>query len=478
MTIHEQNARPAVCVLPTGFRVRLREDLLRAGGGNLLVGGSPARVVRLSHRARALLTEQVMTVEDPATAGLARRLLDGNLAAPVLDDIEVPLADITVVVPVRDRPEQLERCLAALVPLQVVVVDDASHDWQAIAQVAHRHGAHLVPLSQNVGPAGARNVGLRHVRTALVAFVDSDVTIDAAALRDLARHCADPAVALVGPRVIGVTQSVRPRWFEKYDAIASSLDLGTVGSQVRPGAEVGWLPSACLVGRTADLQAPGISGFEDNWRVAEDVDLVWRLIDAGRVVRYDPTVEAHHDIRPSVWTWLGRKFVYGTGGADLAARHGDKVAPAVLSIPMAIGAAAVLQCRWWSAPVAAAVVAGTARSLAPRLPAEQGSSRVATRLAARGMGWAIRQESGLLLRHWWPPAALALPFSRALRRALLTAVLVDLLVFMRERRGVGVLTAVVARRLDDLAYGSGLWWGVVRRRSLRSVAIRWTGRAG
>ena len=471
--------------LPLGSRVRLRDDLIRADHGRLLVGGSPARVVRLSARAHGLLASRELEVDGPETARLARQLLDGNLAAPVLDavdDIDAAVVDLTVVVPVRDRAEQLDRCLAALAPLQVIVVDDASHDPNAVAGVADRHGARLVALTTNVGPAGARNAGLALVATPLVAFVDSDVTATAAALLDLARHCTDPQLALVGPRIVGLSRSAatrRPRWFERYDAAASSLDLGHLGSQVSPGAEVGWLPSACLVGRTTHLAGgpdKDISGFEDTWRVAEDVDLVWRLVEAGHVVRYDPSIVAHHDIRPSVRSWLGRKFVYGTGGADLAARHGDKVAPAALSVPMAIGAAAVLQRRWWSAPVAAAVVAATARSLAPRLPVEEGSSGVATRLAARGLGWAVRQETGLLLRHWWPAAALAAPFSRAVRRALVSAVVVDLVTFLRERPGIDPLTVLLARRLDDLAYGSGLWWGAVRSRDPRCLRIRRTGR--
>lgn len=458
--------------LPTGFRVRLRPDLVHAAGGRLLVGGSPVRVVRLSERARRLLSGGALTVDGGATAVLATRLLDGNLADPVVDGVAVPLADLTVVVPVRDRAEQLDRCLAALVPLQVVVVDDASEDWESVARVAHRHGARLVPLAVNEGPAGARNAGLRHVRTPLVAFVDSDVTVDAAQLLDLARHCADPRVALVGPRVVGVPRSVRPRWFERYDAIASSLDLGVVGGVVRPGAAIGWLPSACLVGRSGLLSSSEIEGFEGSWRVAEDVDLVWRLVDGGHVVRYDPTIEVNHDVRTSVRAWLGRKFVYGTGGVALAARHGDKVAPASLSVTMAIASAAVLQRRWWSAPVAAASITLTSRALSPKLLAERGSRLVAARLAARGLGWAVRQESGLLLRHWWPAAALAAPFSRAVRRALVTAVLVDLIVFLHERPGVSPLTALLARRLDDLAYGSGLWWGVLRHRDPRCLVIR------
>lgn len=178
--------------LPNDFRIRLRDDLLQADSGRVLVGGSPVRFVRLGDRARSLLVDGELTVADAATARLARRLLDGNLADPVLDDphhpIEIALADLTVVVPVRDRAAQLDRCLRALTPLQVIVVDDASEQHHLIAEVARRHGASLLVLITNLGPAGARNAGLRRVRTPLVAFVDSDVTVDAASLLDLARH--------------------------------------------------------------------------------------------------------------------------------------------------------------------------------------------------------------------------------------------------------------------------------------------------
>lgn len=461
--------------LPVGFRVRLRDDLVYADGGHVLVGGSPVRAVRLGDRARLLLADGRLTVEDAATERLARRLLDGNLANPVLDDpdnpIHVPIADLTVVVPVRDRPRQLARCLASLAPLSVIVVDDASEKPHLVAEVANHHGATVHRLTTNVGPASARNAGLALVRTALVAFVDSDVTVDASGLLDLARHCADPQVALVGPQVIGRVGTERPRWFERYDAAASSLDLGHTGGLVRPGAATGWLPSACLVGRVAHLAAGGgrITGFEDGWRVAEDVDLVWRLVEAGLTVRYDPDVRADHDVRGSIRSWVGRKFFYGTGGADLATRHGDKIAPAVLSPTMALSAIALLQRRWWSLPVALVAGAFTARSLAPRLPVENGRNAVAVRLAARGTGWAVRQECALLLRHWWPLAALAAPFSHTVRRALLTAVVVDLVVFLRERADVGPVAAFAGRRVDDLAYGSGLWWGAIRRRSIRCL---------
>ncbi|RHW23815.1 mycofactocin system glycosyltransferase [Nocardioides immobilis] len=454
--------------LPDGFEVRLRDDVLRAEGGRVLVGGSPTRVARLSDRARALLQGARLVVDGPTSAALARRLLDGNLADPVVDGIEVSADDLTVVVPARDRVEQLGRCLAALAPLRVLVVDDASEDSATVARVAKQYGAGVVPLAHNVGPAGARNVGLALVCTPLVAFVDSDVVVDGPTLLDLARHCADSQVALVAPRVVGNPQRSRPRWFERYDAAASSLDLGRIACQVRPGGAVAWLPSACLVGR-AELLG---DGFDPELRVGEDVDLVWRLHAASLTVRYDPSAVARHDVRSTVRAWLGRKFVYGTGGAALARRHGANLAPASLSLTMAVGAAAVLQRRWWSAPVAAAAVAWSTWGLRTRLPLGRGRTVLAAWLSARGLGWAVRQEAGLVLRHWWPLAAVGAVGSRSVRRILVSAVAVDLVMFLRERPGVDLPTVLLARRLDDLAYGAGLWWGAIGQRSARCLAVR------
>lgn len=454
--------------LPDGFRVRLAPRVTTTDRGRLLVGGSPLTALRLSPRARTLLATGSVTVDGPDSRHLAERLIATNLGLPELDGrTPVDAGFVTVVVPVRDRPAQLDRALAALAPLRCVVVDDASRSPADVARVAARHGAKLVPLTTNVGPAGARNAGLATVTTPYVAFVDSDVTVPAADLLRLTRHFSDPAVALVGPRVGAVTRSERPRWFERYDAAASSLALGRVPGVVRPGAAVAWLPSACLIART-DALAATINGFDETLQVGEDVDLVWRLVAAGHRVRYDPEVQAAHDVRPTVRGWLGRKLVYGSGGAGLAARHGDLLAPAVLTPSYAAAGAALLLRRSWSVPLAFALAAPGARRLARTLPAQ-----AAARTAAQGLGWAVRQESALLLRHWWPLTVAGLG-SRSLRRALVTALAVDLAVALAEQRDdpLDLPTLVAGRRLDDLAYGAGLWWGALRARSPRALLLR------
>jgi mycofactocin system glycosyltransferase len=459
--------------LPHGFQVQLAGDVLTSDRGRLLVGGSPLTAMRLTEPARTMLVGDRVTVTDAGTAQLADRLLATNIGLPDLGDVRrLAPHDLTVVIPVLDRPQALDRTLAALSPLRCVVVDDASIDATSVAGVASRHHAELVRLPINVGPAGARNAGLRTVATPYVAFVDSDVEVTAADLTLLGRHFEDPAVSLVGPRMRSVSRSEHPRWFERYDVMSSSLDLGTTAGTVRPGAAVAWLPSACLVARTEALA----TGFDARLRVGEDVDLVWRLVDAGHRVRYDPTVEALHDTRPTMSGWLGRKFVYGTGGARLAARHDGKLAPAVMSPPYAVAAAAVMFRGRGAVVVPTVALAWGARSIRRTLPESSDRDTVAGRLAVRGLGWAVRQESSLLLRHWWPAALVGVAVSRQMRRAVVTAIVVDTLVAVGEQRRSGstidLTTHVAGRRLDDLAYGAGLWWGAVRARSLSVLAPR------
>ena len=157
----------------------------------------------------------------------------------------------------------------------------------------------------------------------------------------------------------------------------------------------------------------------------------------------------------------------------------------MLTPTYAVAAAALLLHRRWSLPVAALAVLTGTRSVRATLPAVDGRDLVAARLAGRGLGWAVRQESALLVRHWWPAAVVAAFASRLVRRALVSAVVADTAVgLVQVRRSVtaharpGLVTLVAGRRLTDLAYGAGLWWGALQRGSVRVLVPRRPGRAG
>lgn len=460
-----------------GLVVELGRDVRVYDGGRTLVGGAPPRLLRLQERAAQRLVGRQVHVVDDLSGRLADRLLACGAAGPVLSAL--PPADpsqLTVVVPVRDRERALDRLLAGLGGgLRVVVVDDHSRDPAAIARVAARHGAELVALPHNRGPAGARNAGLAAVATPFVAFVDSDVVVAADSLVMLARHLHLPRVAAVTPRILGLPTTGRPTWISRYENARSSLDAGPDAALVHPHSRVGWVPGACLVARVDALG----DGFTDSMRVAEDVDLVWRLTAQERQVRYEPAVTAWHDHRTRPAAWLNRKAFYGTGAHQLARRHGAAVAPAVLT-PLAGATAAVLLAqRRWSVPAALTLVTVMCARLTRVLPGDGDRARLTADLAGRGLAATASQTSALLLRHWWPLSLPGCLVSRRLRRAVLTAAILDgLLDYRRSAPSLDPARFVLARRLDDLAYGAGLWAGALRGGSPRPLLPSFPPRRG
>ncbi len=481
---------PTTTDLPDGWVVRLSDDTQVCGGGSTLLGGSAGTLLRLRPLARALLVDREVVVHDRASRLLARVLLDRGLADPVwagagADD---PAAadraagrDVTVVVPVRDRPDRLARLLDALpAGVPVVVVDDGSRDPAALAQVVGAAGARLAVHDVNRGPAAARNTGLATATTPFVAFVDSDVVPVRGWLAALRRHLDDPAVAAVGPRVRGLTGApgAEPGWVERYEAARSSLDLGPAPAGVRPHGRVAYLPSATLlVRRSAWLDDLG--GFDESLRVAEDVDAVWRACAAGWRARYEPCSVVRHEHRTVTSAWLRRRAFYGTGAALLAQRHGSAVAPAVLTPWTAALTVAALAQRRWSLPVLGLVGAAGVASTARRLGDAEHPVRTAATVHLVGAVATAHQTAGLLTRHHWPLALVAAGVSRRARRALVVAAVGQGLVdHRRVRPDLDPARYVLALRLDDLAYGSGLWLGALRARSPAALLPRWRGARG
>lgn len=475
-----------VAPLPTGFTVGLGEDTVVCGRGSTLLGGSTGTLLRLRPRARTLLVGGRVVVADRDSALLARLLLDRGLADPVWPRPSTgPAADaraareVTAVVPVKDRAFQLARLLRSLPDgMRVLVVDDGSRDPGPVASVAAHAGAEVLRHERNRGPAAARNTGLAAVRTPFVAFLDSDVVPTPGWLSALHRHFADAGVGAVGPRVRGLGEApvgVGGSWLERYEAARSSLDLGPAPAAVRPHGRVSYLPSATLMVRCAAM--PG--GFEEGMRVAEDVDAVWRMCASGWRVRYEPAAVVRHDHRTTPTAWWGRRMFYGTGAALLAERHGSAVAPMVLSPWTAALSAVVLAQRRWSLPAATGVLAVATATTAYRLRTTETPVRTAARVIVIGSVATAHQTASALTRHYWPVALPAALFSSRARRALLTAAVVQgLLDHRRTRPRLDPVRYVLALRLDDLAYGAGLWTGAFRRRSVRALVPRWRTQPG
>jgi mycofactocin system glycosyltransferase len=467
----DRNALP----LPASFGLVMDPATSTADGGAVLMGGAPFRLLRLSPRARTVVdrwNQGAPVGEGRAAQRLARRLVSGGTFLPRPPPIEPATGDVTVVIPVRDRTAQLERLLTALAGLPCVVVDDASRDARRCREVALGAGARFVGLPVNQGPATARNEGLALVTTPLVAFVDSDCLPSADWLDPLRRAFDDPLVAAVAPRIVPAG-GPPTTWLGAYESVQSSLDRGPTAGLVRPQSPIPYVPSAALVLRRSVAIGPAL--FDPRLRGGEDVDLVWRLAEAGWDVRYLPESTVLHQGPATVPSFLSRRAFYGTSAAPLARRHGAVMAPLHASAwTAAVWALLAARRPGW----AGAVLATSVLILARRLQGLVGHPLpMAARIAAGGTAKSTLPALSGLARAWSPALVLAFWSRRARRPAAMALLVPAVAAWGRDSGGLDPVRFATAHVADDLAYGAGVWAGCWRERTVRPLVPRISWRA-
>ncbi|GAB3301735.1 mycofactocin biosynthesis glycosyltransferase MftF [Parasphingorhabdus pacifica] len=442
--------------LPPGTILAPDHSVRRFADGAVLIGGSPLRLVKLG--ARGASTFDRWSNGEPLTGNaaeqrLARRLLQAGVVHPAPPEGPFNLADVTLVSPVKDNTSGLRRLLAATEEItERIVVDDGSAE--PIPEAALRN-------EKPMGPAVARNAGWRRARTELVAFVDSDVVPEDGWLDHVLAQFADPEVVAVAPRVRSVFGA---RSLARYEVDQSSLDIGDQPAPVRPMSRVSYVPSAALVVRRRALEE--VSGFDQRLRFGEDVDLVWRLIARGGTVRYAPASVAWHEPRTGLLQWMRQRFDYGTSAAPLSRRHTGLLSCAKVSRWSALSWGLLV----FGHPVLALVMAGVTTALFPRKLRSRGLPAIeALRLASLGHFGAGRILAEATRRAWWPLVAVAAPFNKTARVAMLAALLPCFI----ESTGKGPRWLVL-RVFDDLAYGTGVWFGCVRERTIEPLRPQFT----
>lgn len=462
------------------LRLRPHPRLRTTAGGTVLIGGSPVTVLRLSETGAALVRRWFAGEEVGETEPhrqLASRLRDRNMA--MVAEPAGPDRTLAVVIPVLDDLEGLRATLDSLVddrfaPLPIVVVDDGSAtplDPAALEALA-RDNIEVVRRHDPGGPAAARNLGARSAAATaadVLVFIDAAVEASPEVLHSLIRFIDGP-VAAAAPRVRSRGSETD---IERYEAVASPLDLGAMGGRVRPGSEVSYVPSTCLAIARATFESLG--GFDESMRFGEDVDLVWRLVDRGHVVEYAPELVVTHPPRTSLAALARQRFGYGTAAAPLSERHGDAVAPWRANGWSALIALATGIAVFAPSAIAAVGATGMAVWVGERvggwLPDELTDRRAnGHRLAFEGHVAATRGFSSALARPWWPVAAMAAATApRPIRRVVLGLIALHRVDAARPHRmpdRVGAIRGVAYGLLDDLSYGTGVVAGAWRHRTL------------
>jgi N-acetylglucosaminyl-diphospho-decaprenol L-rhamnosyltransferase len=203
---------------------------------------------------------------------------------------------------------------AAVTPLleipgvNVIVVDNASSDG-SLDELAGLD-VQTIAAGRNGGFGSGCNLGTAAGRARYVLFLNPDARIEAADLDTLAGVLdAEPATAIVGPRLLDGTGTLIPnlRRAQRTRSIwAQALFLHRLAPSAPWANEIDrsvpahdhiaypeWISGACMLARRDMLEH--IGGFdEDFFLYGEDMDLCTRIRSHGGRVRFEPGATVRH----------------------------------------------------------------------------------------------------------------------------------------------------------------------------------------
>jgi GT2 family glycosyltransferase len=224
------------------------------------------------------------------------------------------MADVRVGIVSWNTADLLDRCLAALpralgdLEAEVVVVDNASSDHSA--DVAARHpGVEVHRNRDNIGYARAMNQALHGSAAPVLIALNPDTEPPEGSLRALVHTLRDrPDTALVVPRLLEPDGSLQHSVY-RFPSTAVAAAVCFLPAGLHRGA-IGrrfWLEGGAPHDRSGDIDwaigavhcmraaAVGATPYRERWFMyVEDLDLCWRLRQAGWSVWFDADVAVPH----------------------------------------------------------------------------------------------------------------------------------------------------------------------------------------
>lgn len=224
---------------------------------------------------------------------------------------------VSVVVASYNGASTLEACLESLDRLnypdyEVILVDDGSTD--DTPRIAARHPrARCVRHAENRGLSAARNSGIAAATGEIVAFLDADCRADADWLYYLVGELLNSAfVGMGGPNLLPPEDSPV--------AAAVMASPGGPAPVMITDRQAEHLPGCNMAFYKWALEEVG--GFDPMFRQAgDDVDLCWRLQQAGYKLGFSPAAVVWHYRRSTVRAYLRQQRGYGEAEALLVRKH-------------------------------------------------------------------------------------------------------------------------------------------------------------
>jgi glycosyltransferase involved in cell wall biosynthesis len=227
-----------------------------------------------------------------------------------------PAPRVSVVICAYNAERTIEECLESLGRLrypdyEVIVVDDGSTDQTRA--IAERYPAFRLISQPNMGLSFARNVGIRAATAEIVAFTDADCAADPDWLTFLVRRLVSEEFAAVGgPNLPPPEDHWVPEAVARSPGGPTHVLITDWEAEHVPGCNMAFWRRQLLE----------VGAFDPIFRTAgDDVDVCWRLQNAGHRIGFAAAALVWHRRRHTVRNYLTQQAGYGRAEGMLYFKH-------------------------------------------------------------------------------------------------------------------------------------------------------------
>jgi GT2 family glycosyltransferase len=238
------------------------------------------------------------------------------------------MPEVSIVIPTRGRPVELARALQALeaqtsgvdaFEVLVCVDSPSAAEREAVRQLLERRRFDTKQLqSDGRGASVARNEGLREARSNVVLFLGDDILARPPLVSEHLewhRRHPSPEVGVLG--LVSWADEIRETPFLRWLDRGVQFDFGSI-----QGDEAGWgrLYTANVSLKREFLEAAG--GFDEDFEfLYEDLDLGYRLNEAGLRLLFNPRAAGEHLHAPTLEAWRKRLRLVARAERVFVAKH-------------------------------------------------------------------------------------------------------------------------------------------------------------
>lgn len=228
--------------------------------------------------------------------------------------------DISVVIPTKDRPEVLYRCICSVLnqtvlPQEVVIVDDGNLPGKFVSDVERKTesiGIKFQYIKKDIpGLSMSRNMGASRARSPVVLFLDDDVVLDGGYIKvlkeDWDKYKDEEHLGGIG----GVIKNIRKiafieKFFHRIFLLSSSAkwDVTDVGFQVwtteiKKEEKVFYLPGGVTSFRKSLIKKIPFRQLSPGRTPSDDVEFFLKSKKQGYYFILDPRAKLLHKQAPA-----------------------------------------------------------------------------------------------------------------------------------------------------------------------------------